>query len=340
MTVGINCRFEGIANATGVQRYARMLVHLLASCGGDMRCVALFQKVFRGYLPGILWEHFRLEAAANARSVDLVHHPGNTAPAFATVPFVLTIHDVSVMRHSGWYSSAFAMYYRLLLPVVARRARRILTVSEFSRREIVETLHVPESRIDVVGNAVTAPAEVVLPKRSRPYLLAVGSISPRKNLVGLLQAFPEVRRRTGVDLVVVGSTDRFYAKARLPAVEGVFFVGRVPDAELYGFYRSAAAFVFPSFYEGFGIPLLEAFHCGAPVACSGTTGLKEIAGDATATFDPSKSDEISAVVVRIIEDSAFADMLRKRGIERLKVYSAQSFLDAHLRSYQSAMGSG
>jgi glycosyltransferase involved in cell wall biosynthesis len=242
-----------------------------------------------------------------ARGLDLLHCPTFRAPWRSPVPVVVTVHDLAVLRHPGTFNQWTRHYSRLAVARVARAARLVIAVSEFTKGEVVELLEVPEERIRVIPNGVEPVFTPEGPRAEGDYLLAVGTLEPRKNL-GVAQ---EAARRLGVALRVVGA--RGWGGVD---VEGR--VGRVSDAELAALYRGARCLVYPSLYEGFGIPVLEAMACGTPVVTSAGGATEEIAGGAAVLVDPR---DPQAVAAGIEEAAARRDELVPHGLERARQFT-------------------
>ena len=251
------------------------------------------------------WYPFGLPRRTNR--VDVLHCPTFRAPVRSPVPVVVTVHDLAVLRHPGTFNQWTRRYSRLAVPRVARAARRVIAVSEFTKREVVELLGVPDERIRVIPNGVEP---IFTPDGTRAegqYVLAVGTLEPRKNLGSVQQA----AQRLGVPLNVVGA--RGWGGVH---VDG--WLGRVSDEELAALYRGARCLVYPSVYEGFGIPVLEAMACGTPVVTSAGGATEEVAGGAAVLVDPHDPTSIAAGVE---EADARRDELRARGLERAAHFS-------------------
>jgi glycosyltransferase involved in cell wall biosynthesis len=237
-----------------------------------------------------------------ARGLDVLHCPTFRGPVRSRVPVVVTVHDLAVLRHPGTFNQWTRRYSRLAVPRVARAARRVIAVSEFTRGEIVELLGVPADRLRVIPNAVGEPFGREGPAAAGDYVLAVGTLEPRKNLAAAQQA----AGRLGVELKVVGAQG-------WGGVEVDGWLGRVSDEELAALYRGARCLVYPSLYEGFGIPVLEAMACGTPVVTSTGGATEEVAGGAAVLVDP---HDPTAIAAGIEEAVARRDELRARGLER------------------------
>ena len=271
---------------------------------------------------------------------DLYHAPHYVLPAAVRCPSVVTIHDCIHLRFPQYLPNRAAyLYARASMWAAARQADAILTVSEASKRDILRYCNVPEQKVVVVHNAIderfaTVPdAEDVARVRERyqlthGFVLYVGNIKPHKNLVRLIEAFARVRRGPHEDLklLIIGDQISKHPALRLAVHhhklhKHVRFLGYIPDETLAVLYRLAAAFVFPSLYEGFGLPPLEAMACGAPVVTSNTSSLPEVAGDAAVLVDPYSVDSIVEGIERVINDPALAADLRRRGPLRAREFS-------------------
>jgi glycosyltransferase involved in cell wall biosynthesis len=242
-----------------------------------------------------------------AREVDVLHCPTFRGPVRSSVPVVVTVHDLAVLRHPGTFNRWTRRYSRFAVPRVARAARRLIAVSEFTRGEIVELLGVSEERIRVIPNAVGGAFVAEGPAGSGDYVLGVGTLEPRKNLGAAQQA----AQRLGVELRVVGAQG-------WGGVQVNGWLGRVSDEELAALYRGARCLVYPSLYEGFGIPVLEAMACGTPVVTSAGGATEEVAGGAAVLVDP---HDPAAIAAGIEEASSRSDELRARGLARAAQFS-------------------
>jgi glycosyltransferase involved in cell wall biosynthesis len=312
---------------TGVQRYGH---ELLARFDGR------YQGIRPGGSPsaigGHLWEQFTLPGLCRGR---LLWSPGNTGPLSVSHQ-VVTIHDASTLDHPEWFSKKFALWYRFLLPRLARRARKVITVSEFSRRRIVETCGVAPDRVISIPNGIDprfspASPETVKSFRAkhrldRPYFLYLGSLEPRKNVGALLQAWSRLGLKES-ELVLGGAAGKVFRDrgfAELPPNTRLW--GRVADEDLIPLLSGATGFVFPSLYEGFGFPALEAMACGCPALVSSATCLPEICGPAFDSpagtgaalyFDPLDPEALAAAIRHLLDlDSASRDTLARHGRAR------------------------
>ncbi len=268
------------------------------------------------------WYPFAL--ARRARRLDVLHCPSFRGPLHARVPLVVTVHDLAVFRHPGAFNRWTRTYSRALVPRVVRTAQRVIAVSEFTRRELVDVLHVAEERIRVVPNAVGAPFDVAGPRADGEYVLAVGTVEPRKNLPRLAAA----ARRVGVELRIVGA--RGWGDVDVGG-NGVRFLGFVSDDELARLYRGALCVAYPSLYEGFGIPVLEALACGAAIVTSAGTAMAEVADGAAVLVDPRDPDAIAAGIREAIERR---DELSPLGPARARTFTWEASAAATVGVYR------
>jgi glycosyltransferase involved in cell wall biosynthesis len=280
-------------------------------------------------IEGILWEQFCLPFLI--RRTDLLWSPINTGP-LAVSNQVVTIHDLIYLEHPEWFSQAHYLLYRSLQPWLARRVRRVLTVSEFSRQRIVSVLGIPPEKVITIPLGVgeefsLRSADEISRTQTKQspystYLLTLSTIEPRKNLARLLQAWQQLQPKfPDVSLLIAGNY-RNLPRNRLGKLPtNVRLLGYVDDENLPSIYRSALCFVFPSLYEGFGLPPLEAMACGTPVAASNATSIPEVVGEAGLLFDPYNVDEMAWAMERLIQDSALREKLRQKGLERARQFT-------------------
>jgi glycosyltransferase involved in cell wall biosynthesis len=206
---------------------------------------------------------------------DILHCPTFRGPFRARQPLVVTVHDLAVLRHPEWFNRWTATYSKIAVPRVLAAATRVIAVSEFTRRELLDVLHVPPDRIRVVPNAIEDVFTTDGPQAPGDYVLAVGTLEPRKNLERIAAAVDG-------ELRVVGATG--WGDIRLPG--NVTWLGHVDDGELAALYRGARCLVYASLYEGFGIPVAEALACGCPIVTSRGAAMEEIAGADATYVDP------------------------------------------------------
>jgi glycosyltransferase involved in cell wall biosynthesis len=250
--------------------------------------------------------------------------PGFNPPLRSPIPFAFTIHDLIHLHVPTESTPLRRLYYATVVKPAARRAHCILTVSRYSQRMIVEWAGVPESQVVVVGNGVSA---AFTPETSAAsggqYLLHVGRAASHKNVPRLLQAYARSRCREAFELVLAGERNRDTVGAveALGLGSRVRFAGPTDDAGLAALYRGARALVFPSLYEGFGLPIIEAMACATPVITSRVTSMSEVAGEGNALLvDPLDVAELAAAMDRVCEDDTLREELAARGFQRARAF--------------------
>jgi len=317
----VNGRFMH-QRVTGVQRYAREVTRRLADI------TVIEPRRAASGLRGHLWEQFVLPRKARH---CLLWSPCNAGPV-SLERQVITIHDCAFADLPEYYSENYVRWYRWMTPRLLRKCRRIITVSEFSRQRIVEFGRIEPEKVSVIPNGVTPFWEQLTPDRvaevrsrlklPERYVLSVGSLEPRKNIKRLIEAWAQVPAKDGSELVIVGSSCRVFQDPGLNGAEGsVRMLGYVSDDDLPAVYAGASVFVYPSLYEGFGLPVLEAMACGTPVICSNRTALPEVAGDAAILVDPESVQEMASAIGMLLADETRQATLRQAGIKRAQEYS-------------------
>jgi glycosyltransferase involved in cell wall biosynthesis len=262
---------------------------------------------------GHAWE--QLVLPVQTRRADVLLCPANLAPVAAR-NVVVILHDAAPLRHPGWYSGLYAAWQRTLLPLIARRARTVVTVSPFSRNELKELLNVDAEVVYGGVDPRFAPGAAPAP-RERPYVLCVASHTARKNLSSLTLAAAALAS-DGVEVVVAGGHRPQFAAEH--GLDGLTLLGHVPDEELPGLYAGAEAFVLPSLYEGFGLPVLEAMASGTPVVAANTTALPDTAGGAARLVDP-EPEALRDALTTLLGDPHERERLRRAGLERASTFT-------------------
>jgi glycosyltransferase involved in cell wall biosynthesis len=321
----VNLRTLGY-HITGVQRYLLGLLRHLPATLDSVKPSQALQGI-----KGHLWEQLYLPTQLQHR---LLWSPGNTGPLGVSRQ-VLTVHDAASLDHPEWFERKFALWYAAMLPRLIRKVRAIITVSHFSKERIVSLTGVESERVNVIYNGVderfqVAETEAVKHARTNfgltsPYILFVGSIEPRKNLKILLEAW-RLGGFAGATLAVVGAGGHLFPKLQFDSIpDGVLLLGPVSDDLLPALYSGAAGFVYPSVYEGFGLPPLEAMASGCPVAVSDIPAHREICGKTAMYFDPFVPEDISAKLEWLLKlDGASRASLVKQGLQRAALYNWES----------------
>ncbi len=287
---------------------------------------------------------------------DLLHVQ-YTGPVWSPVPLVASVHDVSFLEHPQYFTRFRAAQLRCTVKRTVHAAARVLTPSEFSRRAILEHYDLDERKVVVVPNAVSSafrPVErevagAALAEKfglRGPFVLTIGDLQPRKNHLGLLRAFEEVlrvHRHLPHCLVFVGK-ETWYSKelhravARSAVGDRVHFTGFVEDSDLLYFYGACDLFVFPSFYEGFGLPILEAMACGRAVACSSLTAMPEVADAAAIFFDPHSTSGMARAIGDVLLDPELRGRLERLGAYRATLFSWERAAQRTLNVYYEVAG--
>jgi glycosyltransferase involved in cell wall biosynthesis len=299
----------------GLQQHAEGVDYVPLRFGGAGRPVAVLRDA--------AW--YPLLLPRRTKTLDLLHCPTFRAPLRSPVPLVVTVHDLAVLRHPETFNRWTRTYSRVAVPRVARAAARVIAVSEFTRAETLSLLGVDPGRVDVVPNGIEPAFTAEGPAAEGDYLLAVGTLEPRKNLGRVAEA----ARRLGVELRIAGA--RGWGNVALPT--HVRTLGFISDEELARLYRGARCLVYPSLYEGFGIPILEAMACGTPVVTSRGGATEETAGGAAVLVDPRDPASIAAG----IEDAQQRrDELRGAGFARARQFSWAESARATVAVYREA----
>lgn len=263
--------------------------------------------------------------------VNCVFSPGYNAPLFVVCPYVFTIHDLNHIDRLENKSFFKDIYYHFVMRRACHKAFRILTVSEFSRKRIIDWAGVEPSRVINVGNGVDESyhPDVQPYAPGYDYLLCVSNRKAHKNEPRVLEAFARADIDPAIHLIFTGlANETLLNLCRHYGVEErVVFVGRIPENDLPSLYRGAVALVFPSLYEGFGLPVIEAMACGTPVLTSNTTSLPEVAGNAALLVDPLSVDEISEGIEQICTNNDLRETLQQKGLLQAAQYSWSKVVD-------------
>ena len=307
---------------------------------------------------GDLWEEWVLPGIASRRGIDVLHGPAFLIPTGRMrTATVVTVHDLVAFQYPETIPWKYGVYMRWLIRRVVRAASRVITDSESVGESVRQLLHAPGDRVDVVKLGVAthfrAPEPAAIDETirrlglSRPYLLFVGNLEPRKNLPGLLRAFRIVRGRYEgkIHLALAGKLAwksgplrRELAAADLDGAVQV--TGYVRPEDLAALYAGAEAFTFPSFWEGFGLPVLEAMACGTPVIAANVASIPEVAGDAAVLVDPRSPDSIARGILDVLEQPALRAELVRRGLARATQLSWDRTAAATMAVYRRAMRDG
>jgi glycosyltransferase involved in cell wall biosynthesis len=322
----VNARYH-VHHKTGMQRSAHEIASRLVGKVREIRP----DRALKG-TAGHLWEQCYLPALAAG---SLLWSPNNTGP-IVTRRQVCTIHDIIPIDHPEWFSKSFSAWYQWLLPALARSAQHLIAVSEFTRTRVIDAFGLKPEKVSVVLNGVgpeftPRPEEEIARVKTRlgigeqPYVLYVGSLEPRKNLARLVAAWTRIHSQCqDVQLVITGLNkggSKVFAAVKIDKIPAGVFTGFVEDADLPALYSGATAFVYPSLYEGFGLPPVEAMACGTPVITSDGTSLSEVVGDAAVLVDPESADSIADAILRVTASESLRSEMRRRGLERARRFN-------------------
>jgi glycosyltransferase involved in cell wall biosynthesis len=357
MLIGIDASRATLAHRTGTETYSLHLIrHLagLAPSRGHRLRLYVREMPPDGWLPSgpdaemrvirraRLWTHLGLGPEIRRRPPDVLFVPAHVIPLRCVVPSVVTLHDLGFRHYPGAHPLVARLYLDWSTGHSAREARRVIVDSQATADDLQRLYPIPETKSRVVYPGVDpALAPVRAPDRlaavqsrydlPHPYILHVGSLHPRKNLARLVQAFAQVREqyREPLDLVLAGLRGWRYESllsevARLGLENHVRFPGYVADEDMAALYSGARVLAFPSLYEGFGFPVLEAMACETPVVCSDTSSLPELVGEGAITFPPTDVEAMATALLRVLTDESLRQTLIARGRERASRFTWES----------------
>jgi len=312
----INGRFLS-RRVTGVERHGREIIQLF-------RNSHRVEKTCSNGLAGHAWEQFILPTKLKSNSI--LWSPANTGPLMVRDQ-ALTIHDLSPLEHPEWFKKSFALWYRLFLPILAKRVRIVFTPSEYIKQKVtrrfgITNVLVTPNGVDTSVFQPNAKQNVIeFPKK---YILFVGSIQPRKNLVLLMRAWHEIKDEfKDTWLVIAGEAGHVFRAIKFFGDERIRFLNYVSEDILPGLYAGAELFVLPSFDEGFGLPILEAMACGTPVIVSNGGALPEVVGDAGLIFKLSNPNGLANAMRECLSNKPLRLLLKEKGLARAKNFSWQ-----------------
>jgi glycosyltransferase involved in cell wall biosynthesis len=377
MKIGIDARFA-VRQRRGIGNYTLKLIHSLSVIDGKNEYILYIdredksnvlprrnnftiKKICPGNYP--VWEQIMLPLQAKRDGVEILHCTGNTAPLFLDrkIKLVMTIHDVmylkdysEVPRSASLYQRLGRLYRKIIVPRAVRRRPMLLTVSEFSKNDILK--HLPEldkKRIKSIHEAAGENYRLIdkeLASRNvrtklnveDPYILVLGALDPRKNTESVIRYYIELRSGNKIKekLLIVGIPNweqtKFYQMAQASDFNAdIVFTKFISENDLVSLYNGARIFIYPSSYEGFGIPLLEAMACGVPVITSNVTSIPEVTGDAAILINPTSGDELKAAVVRLTSNADLRKDLISRGLEQVTKFSWAKTAGETLLAYES-----
>lgn len=358
MRIGINGRFL-VAKRTGVQRAAFNLIRTLVEIDRENQYLIFTGRGQVGRpewnYPNVqvvesdlregesflnhVWEQFWLPILAHRHKVDLLHSPANVAPLFYRGTSVVHIHDLCFVVNPHWYSFTFRTVYNFIIPRLARRSSRVITCSNNSKNDLLHFCRLAADKVSLVYWAVddiflkratdASNASQIEAKNLGEFILYVGSLEPRKNINTLIKSYVQLRRNNpnlNPKLVLIGGESPLFADVQLRVkdyAKDIVFKGFIDDETLRAFYSKAALVAYPSLYEGFGLPPLEAMASGTPVITSDGSSIPEVVGEAAFMIDPRSVEQLTNAMVRLLTDKDLRQKLVARGrvqVERFNWY--------------------
>lgn len=370
MKIGIDAR---MINASGIGRYIKNLIEGLQKIDKKNEYIIFllkedfenlkFQNNFKKVLAEYIWYGYKEQTIfvklLNSFKFDLVHFPHLNVPIFYRGKFVVTIHDLThvdfkmirASAHNRIYYEVKHQVHKLVMYSALIRSQKIITPSNFVKEEIVSRYNIKPDKVAVTLEAVdTKFITTVIKMRpistkrdldkfgiKPPYLFYAGNAHPHKNVEGLIKAFIALRKKYQyLQLVLSGREDFFWKRLRNEVNQrDIVFTGFVTDQQLAMLYKNAQAFCFPSFSEGFGIPILEAMACKTPVICSNRTSLPEVGGNAAIYFDPDNLDDMVVKISKVLNDQKLRKELIAKGGKRVRQFSWEKMVQQTLDIYQN-----
>ena len=299
------------------------------------------QAVHARFRPArILWEQTVLPLEASRYRLDVLFNPGFTAPLLASCPSVTVFHDLQHKRHPEYFRWFDLPFWRMLLWASAHRSRHLIAVSEATRADLQRFYHLPDWRVTVIPHGVEPGFFELNRTCLEPYILCVSTLHPHKNIDRLIRAYS--RRKRNFRLTLAGMRG-FHAEsigaliAELGVADSIKLTGWIPRDELHRLYERCLAFIYPSTFEGFGMPVLEALAAGIPVTCSDIPPLREVAGDAALFFDPLDEEAIAAALDRIVSDEGLRERLAEGGPARARQFTWERSAERTLQALVAAV---
>ena len=363
MQIAVEARYLA-GNRTGVGRYLLNLLRFLPQLSNEHEYFLysdrlmeqpivddnIHYRILKGHR--LLWKHILLPIEQRKKQIDLMFIPSYSAPLLNLGKTIVTIHDLIATRHPEWTTKSQSLRFATVVKYAARKADYIIAVSEMTRKDILELTGVPEDKVKVIYEGVDEhflklPSNKLEEFRNKykldqPYILYVGSIHPRRNIKRLIEAFIYLKKEKRIEhkLVLIGlvlqqgsQLKDWISESQLE--DQILTYGFVPDDDLVKFYNFADIFIYPSLYEGFGLPILEAMACETPVITSNTSSLPEVAGDTAILIDPCDVKQIADAINQLIDDSSLREKLIARGKERCKQFSWRQAAVETLRLFET-----
>ncbi len=373
MRIGIDCRTilnPGKGEQAGVGHYTYYLVKNLLKIDKRNEYVLFFDyrvtktkefkqknseikyfpfSEYKKFLP-FSYSHMLISAFLARAKLDLYHSPANVIPYTYSGPSVITVHDLAIYKHPEWFPRGQKFSTRLLVPKSLNKAKKIIAVSKATKKDIIKLFKIPNQRIEVIYEGVfREKAKVKFESLKRKYKIAdnyilfLGTVEPRKNLVGLVHSYNELikqKRFAKYQLVIAGAKgwkegEVFKTIRKLKLEDQVRYLGYVAHQDKIGLIKNSTIFIFPSYYEGFGLPILEAMELGAPVITSNTSSIPEITDHSAVHINPAKEEEITKALVKVLGSSALRRKLKHAGYNQAQKFSWQKTAKQTLAVYRN-----
>ncbi|HEU0109930.1 MAG TPA: glycosyltransferase family 1 protein [Flavisolibacter sp.] len=303
------------------------------------------------------WEQIGLPKAVRKEKINLLHCTANTAPLSTSVPLIVTLHDIIYLENVDFKGTAYQnlgnLYRRFIVPKIVKKAGLILTVSHFERENIIERLHLPADKVQVLYNGVSSKFNRQYTKEDvetfrkqfhlpEKFIMFLGNTAPKKNTRNVIKAFAEycLEEKNIIPLVLLDYKKEFVSEIlatlhRQDLIDHFIFPGYIPHQQIALMYNAATLFLYPSLRESFGLPILEAMACGVPVITSTTSSMPEIAGDAARLVDPYNYKELSFAISTILGDESLQKLYTEKGLERVKQFTWKASAEKLVSLYES-----
>jgi len=313
--------------------------------------------IFKNRIVRVLWQLFILPFKLKKLNVNILHSTNYITPLFKfNLKFIVTIHDLTFIIFPEKFTIVKRLFFRFMVPIFIRKADKVITVSENTKNDIIKFLKVPKEKISVTFETYNECYDSEIKKEdskkildkygiNKNYFLFVGMIEPRKNILSILKAFIELDDELDEDLVIVGKKGWYYREIEefMENIKNkrlknrIIFTGFVSEKELVSIYKNAEIFIYPSFYEGFGIPPLEAMVCGVPVITSNTSSIPEVVGDAAIKIDPYNYIELKEAIKVLKHNPQKKEEMSEKGKEQSKKFSSKKFAENTINIYKKAV---
>lgn len=303
----------------------------------------------------IIWEQSILPMKSSEKNIEILHCPAHVSPLVSSKKIILTIHDLAFKLLPKTFKLPNRIYLNNIVPVSIKKADKIIAVSKNTKKDIIEQYNIPSDKITVIYNGINNDYKVIdksdiinkIKKKynlSNEFILYLGTLEPRKNITNLIKAYSLYKSKLNneIKLVIAGGKgwlyeDVFSLVEEKQLEEDVVFTGYVDEEDIVPLYNAATLFVYPSLYEGFGLPPLEAMACGTPVITSNVSSLPEVVGDAAITVDPHNINKLSQAINRILDNENLQNEMIQKGIERSKKFTWEKTARETIKIYEKVL---